>query len=486
MISKMVTCLDLSHFLLRCSVILKETYERFAKKRPIAVMFRAVLENTFSASEIDRIFAENAEKQRVSEELLFSSVVRLLGLAVCRVKRSVHAAYVHEKEQFEVSFQSVYNKLNGAEPQVARALVKQTAEQLEPILGKLQTTRPPLVPGYRVKILDGKHLSGTEHRIEETRTSNSAPLPGQALVVLDPERMLATDVFPCRDAHAQERSLLAQVLPTVQPGQLWVGDRNFCTTPFASGLAERDAFFLLREHAQNLPWEPVGSRRRIGRTGTGLAYEQTIRITHRERGQDRHRAARRITIELDEPTRDGETEIHLITNVPLEDAAARDLARLYQERWTIENAFQEISDSLEGEINTLAYPEAALLGYCLALIAYNVLSTVKAALRTRHGERAAPRNVSGYYLAHELSSAYDGMMIALPESFWEDRFGHLTATQMAQRLTQLAAKTNISRYAKSKYRPRSDPPKRTCAKDQPHVSTARILDQRRQTQSSRQ
>lgn len=459
-------------------------YERFAQKRPIAVMYRAVLENACSADEIDRIFAENAVSQRVSEELLFSSVVRVLGLAVCRVKPSVHAAYTQEKEQFQVSVQSVYNKLNGAEPQVARALVKQMIEQLEPIIWNLKTTRPPLLPGYRVKILDGKHFSGTEHRIEETRYSNAAPLPGQGLVVLDPELMLATDVFPCRDAHAQERSLLPEVLQTVQAGELWIGDRNFCTQPFAVGLIDRGAFFLLREHAQNLPWEPVGARRRIGRTKTGMVYEQTIRLTQTKYGEDRHLAARRITIELDEPTRDGETEIHLITNVPFEDADARDLARLYQERWLVENAFQEISDSLEGEINTLAYPEAALLGYCLALMAYNVLSTVKAALRTRHGEKAAPRNVSGYHMAHELSSAYDGMMVALPESYWADRFSQLTADQMAQRLTQLAGKVPISRYAKSQYRPRSDPPERASAKDQPHVSTARILDQRRELQSA--
>lgn len=460
-------------------MIFREMYRRFTQRKPVAVMYRAVLENAFSADEIDRIFAENAESQKISEELLFSSVVRLLGLAVCRVKRSVHTAYMDAKEEFQVAFQSVYNKLNGAEPQVARALVKETAQKLEPVLWKLKTTRPPLLAGYRIKILDGKHLSGTDRRLEETRYSHAAPLPGQALVVLDPELMLATDVFPCQDAHAQERSLLPQVLETVQAGELWIGDRNFCTTPFAFGLMDRDAFFLFREHAQNLPWEPVGSRRRIGRNDTGMVYEQTIRLTLSENGEDRQKAARRITVELDKPTRDGETEVHLITNLPLEDADARDVATLYQERWTVENAFQEISDSLEGEINTLAYPKAALLGYCLALIAYNVLSTVKAALRTAHGEQAAPRKVSGYYMAGELSSAYDGMMVALPEPFWKDRFSDLTPAQMASKLRQVAAKTKMSRYTKSQYRPRGDPPQRTSAKDNPHVSTARVLAQRR-------
>ncbi|MBV8432340.1 MAG: IS4 family transposase, partial [Solirubrobacterales bacterium] len=41
--------------------------------------------------------------------------------------------------------------------------------------------------------------------------------------------------------------------------------------------------------------------------------------------------------------------------------------------------------TLDGEINTLGYPKAALFAFCVALVSYNVLSTVKAALRAVHG-----------------------------------------------------------------------------------------------------
>lgn len=64
------------------------------------------------------------------------------------------------------------------------------------------------------------------------REINVAPLPGQALVALDPQLRLAIDVFPCEDGHAQERSLRSQVLPTVEPRDLWIADRNFCTIAF--------------------------------------------------------------------------------------------------------------------------------------------------------------------------------------------------------------------------------------------------------------
>ena len=44
---------------------------------------------------------------------------------------------------------------------------------------------------------------------------------------------------------------------------------------------------------------------------------------------------------LDQPTRDGETELHILSNVPAADAKAKTIADLYRKRWTIETAFQE-------------------------------------------------------------------------------------------------------------------------------------------------
>ena len=85
---------------------------------------------------------------------------------------------------------------------------------------------------------------------------NAAPLPGQALVVLDPSLMLMIDVFPCEDAHAQERSLLPQVLETVKPGDLWIEDRNFCTVGFVCGIHREKGGVsraIARHHALRRP-----------------------------------------------------------------------------------------------------------------------------------------------------------------------------------------------------------------------------------------
>jgi IS4 transposase len=425
---------------------------------------------------LDEVFVATAKRQR-SGELLFSSVVDLLALVATGARKSVNDAYKSKKEQFTVSVTAVYDKLNGVETEVSRQMVRQTAMRMAEVVKRLAPRCTPLLRGYRTKLIDGNHLAATEHRIEELRTLGSGPLPGQALVVLEPDQMLLSDVFPCEDGHAQERSLLPQVLTTVEADDLWIADRNFCTTGFLFGIAERDAAFVIRQHAQTLHYELLGTRRKIGRCPTGMIYEQKMRMTD-ENGKWMH--VRRITVELKKPTRNGETEIHILTNLLAKDANARSIANLYLFRWTVEKAFNELDQALNGEIKTLGYPGAALLSFCVALLAYNVISVVKSALAAVHKAKAKREDMSGYYLAGELAAAYYGMMIAVPAEEWTKHFAALTPAELARILKTLAESVRPDRFRKNVRGPKKRPPKRSSAKRHPHVSTARILAKRKQ------
>ena len=81
------------------------------------------------------------------------------------------------------------------------------------------------------------------------------------------------------------------------------------------------------------------------------------------------------------PLRDGSTEVRLLTNVPANKAGAKRLAEVYRTRWQIETAFQELTVYLRCEVSTLGYPKAALFAFCVALVSYNLMSAVRAALR---------------------------------------------------------------------------------------------------------
>ena len=178
--------------------------------------------------------------------------------------------------------------------------------------------------------------------------------------MLDPSLMLVTDVVLCEDGHAQERSLLGQIPEIVRAKDVWIDDRNFCTTGFLFGIARREAFSVVRQHATTLHWEFTGKKRACGRIETGKVFEQTVRLTNPDTGEILF--ARRITVVLDKPTRDGDGEIHILTNLQKRRPGRR-RSEICTGSWTIETAFQELEATLDGEINTLGYPKAALFAF---------------------------------------------------------------------------------------------------------------------------
>jgi len=453
--------------------MLSPIFERFVEKSPVSVMVRGLLERVVGADKLDAFFYRVAHKQ-YTRTLLFSTLFDLMCNVVCGIRPSIHATYTASVEDIGVSVTAVYDKLNGLELHTASALVKESARELKPLMEEMGGGLEPLLPGYRIKILDGNCLGATQHRIKELREIQGGALPGKSLVVLDPAWMLATHVFPCEDGHAQERSLVEDVLWTVEPGDLWISDRNLCTRRFAFGVARRNAYFIVRHH-QQVSFEALEPLREVGRTDTGMVSEQKVEVTD-EQGQKQ--GLRRIRIELDEPTSEGDEEIFILTNVPEEAAAATLIAQLYRNRWTIEGAFQDLAQNLCSEINTLGYPKAALFGFSVALVAYNVLSAVKAALRSVHGVEKVEKEVSGYYLALEISGTYQGMMIAIPEAHW-NIFSRLEIPQLAELMIQLAAKIRLSAFKKHPRGPKKKPPQHPKKLKQPHVSTAKLLGVRR-------
>ena len=454
-------------------MLLETIFAPFVKERPICVMARAVLERLLDAQRLDDLFARTAQRQ-YTRELLFSSLVQLMSEVVLGVHPTVHAAYQANPDAIGVSTTALYNKLDRVETGVAAALVRDSAALAEPVVKALGASHPRWVPGYQIKVLDGNHLAATEHRLKDLRGTWAAPLPGQALVVLDQQRMLITDVLLSEDGHAQERSLIPDVLQRVEADQLWIEDRNFCTLGLLFGIHRRGAAFVVRQHGQ-LPGELLGRAQRTGTTRSGPVYEQAMQVRDPATGETMR--LRRITIKLKVATRDGDTELHILSNVPSGRGTAALLAHVYGKRWSIETAFFEITTTLACEINTLGYPKAALFTFCLALLAYNAVSLIKAALRSAHGRQKINDEVSSYYVSLEIGRTYDGMMIAIPAPHWTF-FRELSDREFADVLRELASSVSLSRYQKHPRGPKKKPPERTPYENGKHVSTAKLLAMR--------
>lgn len=446
-------------------------FEPFLKQAPVCVLARTVLERLFLPERLDQLFRDTATRQ-YQQDLLFSQVAELMLVVTLQTERTVGAAYRKRAEQMPVSRQAVYDKLQCMELGVSAALVRDSAQQVAPVIQFLKATREPLVEGYRTRILDGNHLQATQRRLKVHRDSWAAALPGQVLAIYEPELDLVRDVFLTPDGHAQERSLIDDVVRLAQEKDLWIADRNFCTLGFLAGLANAQAAFVIRQHG-TLKGQLLGERRFVGRSDTGTVFEQEVEFHH----EGQALRLRRVSVVLDKPTRDGDTEIHVLTNLPVEAADGVRVAELYRKRWTIENRFYELATTLNCEPDTLAYPQAALFAFCLGLVASNAVALLKASLRSEY-EADVVSEMSSYYLTEEVRTTWVGMMIALPAPLWRP-LGVLSVESFAELLRQIAQRIDPTRYRKAKRGTKKPPPAKGRYQNGGHVSTHRLLQQRK-------
>lgn len=447
-----------------------EMFEQLSARLPMPLMAKLVLERALPPEKVDAWFEENRERQ-YTRDLLFSTVFELMSLVAVKVFPSTHAAYQAGKDAIAVSVTSLYNKVNAVDPKTSRAVVREAAVELGKTVKTLKGQRPDLLPGYRVKLVDGNCLEATEHRLAVLRRTPAGPLPGKSLVVYDASLAMAIDVFPCEDGHAQERALLGDVLSTVEAGDLWIWDRNFCVCAFLAGIEERKGRFIGRHH-KGMVYTPLGPERFVGSTETGKVYEQFVEVAGT--GDRLLAKYRLIRISLKKATRDGETEVLLLTNLSKSAAHAKQVADLYRRRWEIETTFQKLEKYLNSEVNSLGYPKAALFAFCVALVAYNVLAVVAAALRRIHGDDVVAHKVSGFYIAGEVSRGYEAVMIGIRPKEWS-RLRQLSDAGHRDLLLKIAATADLSKYKKHVRGPKKPRPDRTQYLNKPHVSTARLL-----------
>ena len=448
--------------------MLAAIFDAFVEASPVSVMLRGLMEKVFRPERLDEIFEQHAEVQ-YTRELLFSDLINLLSSVVCGIRPSVNAAYKAKANELNVTRNAIYAKLNGVEPSVSAALLRDSTAELSALVQQMGGEQPSLLENYQVRILDGNALAATERRLKVLRGVASAPLPGKSLVVLDPLLRLAVDIFPCEDGHAQERRLFERVLATIEPQQLWIADRNMCTLAFLSGIAQQQAAFLIREH-KNLPWKAVSGLQLVGSVAAGKVFEQTIQIQHD--GEPLH--LRRVVLRLTKPTRHGDAEIVVLTNLSKTAANAMRVVQLYRERWQIEGLFLTVTQNFEGEIDTLAYPKAALLSFTLALMAYNMLATLRAALASVHGVGKIESALSDFYVVEELQGTYRGMMIAIPSAHW-GVFSEMTLPELAALLKAIAAKVELKRFLKQPRKKKKKKKPLVADSKHPHVSTAKLL-----------
>lgn len=444
--------------------------QRLEQQSPGAVMAHLALDAAMPAQWIDEVFQTHRSRQ-YPRELLFSSVVELMLLVTLGLRPSLHAAARRMRERLPVSLAALYAKVKRTEPEVLRALVQGCAQRLQPLTAGVASQ--PNLPGWQLRVLDGNHLPASDKRLGPLRGYRGAALPGHSVVVYDPDTALVCDIVACEDAYESERTGAALLIAQAGAGQAWIADRHFCTQALLQGLHEQGAGFIVREHMRHPVLAEQGAWSEFAAIESGRVRQQSITLKQLGRdGAGLH--WRRIEIELGTPTASGDTRIVLWSNLP-DQVDAASIARLYRKRWSIENMFQRLESVLHSEVRTLGHPRAALLGFTVAVLAYNVLALIKQVTERAHQATHPQLDVSTYHLAVEITADYEAMVRLLPAEQLPRAQGD--PQQLLRRLLELAKCLSPKQLATSKRAPKTTALKGYVdgAIARSHVATDRVL-----------
>lgn len=447
--------------------------DQFVEKRPLCVMTRCILGHLVN-EDLDQVFAQHRQRQ-YEEELKFPALAASVADVTLGFCDNFNQAYQQHRQELAVSLTAYYGKINRTATSVSEGIVTYAGEKAGELWEALGVGQWEVLKGYKCSVLDGNHLPKTEKRLGVLRGLCAAALPGTVVAKYNLQNELFERAYLLEDAHAQESTVLDRVVADLQKKELLLADRHFCITKFLLDVADKRSCFVIRQHGR-LHGQLQGKRRKIGRIETGVVYQQKLSITDQETG--RTLIVRRITIELDEPTRDGDQELHILSNVPAADATACQLAQMYRQRWEIENAFHVLTMTLTCEVQSVGQPRAALLLFCLALLAYNCRQVLLAALWTAHAGDDV-RALSQLSVALEIERAMDGLVTAIPDADW-DRLVPATLTARATFLRRAAKHVDVHAHRKTVRGPKKPkPPRKRCTAGT-HVSTHRLLQTKNQ------
>lgn len=120
--------------------------------------------------------------------------------------------------------------------------------------------------------------------------------------------------------------------------------------------------------------------------------------------------------------------------------------------------------------------QKALLGFTVAVLAYNVLALLQAVIEQAHRPALPELEVSTFHLAQHVKQGFEGLLVAVPAQCWSE-LAEPSPERLARRLLELAMHLPAKKLATAKRGPKVATSKgwvdgRTARS---HFSTARLL-----------
>jgi hypothetical protein len=438
---------------------------KFCAKAPFAVMSRLATQAVI-AQDLDEVFERHSEAQ-YEKQVKFSALAMSVADVAMNFSENFNQAYHAHRKQLGIAITSFYDKIKATETVVSEAVVARSAERAAQLQDALNFQPWEILPGYRVFGVDGNALAKTDKRLKLLRDVAGAPLPGKVVARFDLQRQLLDRAYLLTNGHDQESTTCDRLTADLLPNDVIVADRHYCIVGFLEQIVARGSHFIIRQHGR-LRGVLLGQRQLLGRTDSGTVYEQRMQLSARAESL----VVRRITIVLDQPTRDGDKELHVLTSLPAKIDGRR-IVDVYRLRWEEEGAFHVLQMTLTCELASVAHPRAALFLFSVAMMAYNIRQVIFAALFATHVQEAVVE-VSHFQIAKEVWRYTDGMLVVMDDAMWQ-RLLPRTEPGVVGLLRRVAAKIDLRVYKKSHRGPKKKKPHRSRNVASSHVATAKLL-----------
>lgn len=438
---------------------------------PLTALVRGLLERVMSREVLDDLFARHVADQRV-RQVTAGAVTHLMLQVVAGTHRAVFAAFQADQSSDEplitTSYQALYERLGRMFPQYSCALVRASSRQFGDLVRAQHSKAVGCWKSYALRMVDGTMPEGSEHRLGVLRECGPAGLPAKVVFAFDPDSRLCVDVEASEDAYTSEARLAGELFSRARRGELYVADRAYCSSTLFALLIDQQADFVIREMSGPVI-RNTSRLTRVGDLDGGRVLEQTVVMTQPRTG--REMALRRIVFRLAEPTQKGETEVRLLTMLP-DSINAVEIANLYGRRWTIETHIDRVKHILQGEIQSLGKPRAAIFVLCLSMVASNALAAAETQIRKAH---RTTEELSGYYLADEIAAHYRSLSRIVSAQTWLE-LSDLPVPDFQAWCRRVARDVRPQAFTKHPRGPKHPPPKRTSGKHRHHFSTHRLLN----------
>jgi Transposase DDE domain len=377
---------------------------------------------------------EHGRGRCYEDTLTFDALLRLMRDALIRHGGSAHQLFVELESDNKnpVDESNFYRKLSRTPADVSRGLLSGCTQRLALLMPQTRRSLPGCFDGFELIIADGKKIKNATKRLKPARGYQGALLGATALVALNLRSGMAIAFSDSLDGMTNDVPLVCELMPQLYelfPDRpiLTIWDRQFDDVRTFGRLSTRpqDAW-IVRVAQMKTPFAAEESVKTVDSLGRAVLDE--VGLLGKE---DKAMRVRRITLFRDNAA--GEENIVVQSNLlDRRRYPAADLLGLYRERWGIEQAFQQVTQTFSLEHLIGSSPKATLLQFSFCLLLYNLMQLIRAWVAD-NGQVLAS-TVSLFYLFNDCRKELEAWAYHTDGS-WPRT--HRTAAQMRQRLAQL-------------------------------------------------